>query len=343
MFGLKESEIKISSVKEGYILRDSFARKIDYMRVSITDRCNFRCRYCMPQGIKTVPMSDILTYEEILEVVRAAVECGISKIKITGGEPLVRRGAVNLIRELKNFPDIEHITMTTNGVFLAPHAKELKEAGLEAVNISLDSLNRKIFCKITGFDKLNDVLKGIDAALSAGLRVKINSVLQEELNSGEWRELLELARNKPVDVRFIELMPIGEAKKFIAVNNQKLLEDIRKYYPLEPDKKIHGNGPAVYFKVPGFSGSIGFISALHGKFCSSCNRIRLTARGELKPCLCFSKSYDLRKILRDPDKKNLHEKLKQVICSAIEAKPQSHSFENESLITELHRMAEIGG
>ena len=223
------------------------------MRISVTDRCNFRCRYCMPHGIETIPMKDILTYEEIIEVVRAAAVCGISKLKVTGGELLVRRGVVWLIRELKKIPGIEHITMTTNGTILASYAQELKDSGLETVNISLDSLNRKTFSDITGFDMLEDVLSGINSALSAGLKVKVNSVLQENINADEWQVLLSIARYKPVDVRFIELMPIGEAKRFNPVSNEKLITQIKIKYPaLTPDTSIHGNGPAVYFMIPGF-------------------------------------------------------------------------------------------
>ena len=325
-------------------MKDSFCRTIDYMRISVTDRCNFRCCYCMPHGIETLPMSEILTYEEILEVVHAAAVCGISKLKVTGGEPLVRRGIVWLISELKKIPGIEIVTMITNGTFLASCAKELKDAGLEAVNVSLDSLDRKIFREITGFDNLGEVLKGIHAAISAGLRVKINSVLQPGINAEEWEELLNLAKNKAVDFRFIEIMPIGEAKKFCPVNNNELIKKIRAKYPtLTPDEKFHGNGPAIYFKVPGFLGSVGFISAMNKKFCASCNRIRLTAKGELKPCLCYAKSFDLRKILRTTAKKERPEKLSRAIFDAIKSKPQAHSFENKNLVSEFHRMFEIGG
>ena len=314
------------------------------MRISVTDRCNFRCCYCMPHGIETIPMKDILTYEEIIEVVRAAATGGISKLKVTGGEPLVRRGVVWLIRELKKISGIEHITMTTNGTILASYAQELKDSGLEAVNVSLDSLNRKTFSEITGFDRLNDVLTGINSALSAGLKVKVNSVLQENINADEWQELLSIARYKPVDIRFIELMPIGEAKRFNPVSNEDLITQIKTKYPaLTPDTSIHGNGPAVYFRLPGFLGSVGFISAIHGKFCASCNRIRLTARGKIKPCLCFAESFDLRGILRDTDKDKRPEKLSRVIHDAIKAKPKAHRFNDKNLVSEYHIMAEIGG
>ncbi len=325
-------------------MQDSFGRKIDYMRISVTDRCNFRCRYCMPRGIQTSPMSDILTYEEIIEIVKIAAQCGISKLKITGGDPLVRQGITWLVQELRKIPGIRHITMTTNGALLTLYAKNLKDAGLEAINISLDSLDRKVFSEITGFDKLDNVLAGIDAALSAGLQVKINSVLQENCNVDEWQALLNIAKDRPIDVRFIEMMPIGEAKNFRSVNNEELLAKIRGKYPaITPDTSIHGNGPAVYFKIPGFLGCLGFISAMNKKFCGSCNRIRLTANGMLKPCLCFAKNFDLRKILRETNKIDRPEKLALTIRTAIEAKPQAHSFENEELVSEYRKMFEIGG
>ena len=325
-------------------MKDSFGRKIDYMRISVTDRCNFRCRYCMPYGIQTNPMSEILTYEEIIEIVKVAAQCGISKLKITGGEPLVRRDITWLVQELRKISGIRHVTMTTNGALLALYAQQLKDAGLEAINVSLDSLDKKVFREITGFDKLEDVLAGIDAALLAGLRVKINSVLQENFNVDEWEALLNIAKDRPIDIRFIEMMPIGEAKKFHSINNEELLAKIRGKYPdITPDTSIRGNGPAVYFKIPGFLGSVGFISAMNNKFCGSCNRIRLTAKGMLKPCLCFAKNFDLRKILREANKLDRHEKLALAIRAAIEAKPQAHSFENEELVSESRRMFEIGG
>ena len=314
------------------------------MRVSVTDRCNLRCRYCMPRGIVTVPMTDILTYEEILDTAWAAARCGIKKLKVTGGEPLVRKGVIGLIQKLKEIPGIEQVTLTTNGTLLAPCVNELKAAGLDGVNVSLDTLNARTFREITGFDLLNDVLCGIDAALSAGLRVKVNAVLQEGVNAEEWDALLQMAGDSPLDVRFIEMMPIGEARRVRAVNNHRLLGRVREKYPkLEADTRSHGNGPAVYVRIPGFQGSVGFISAMNEKFCGSCNRIRLTARGELKPCLCYADSVDLRRILRETAPEGRIEKLAAAIRSVIEMKPRAHCFEDERQITEPRRMAEIGG
>lgn len=325
-------------------MKDRFSRTIDYMRVSVTDRCNLRCRYCMPQGIRTVPMSEVLTYEEILEVVRAAAWCGISRLKITGGEPLVRLGVAGLVRELKRVPGVEQVTMTTNGALLAAAMPELKAAGLDAVNVSLDTLDAGQFQEITGFDLLDAVKSGIDAALSAGIPTKVNAVLQEGVNEDEWDRLLQMARTKPLDVRFIELMPMGEGRRFYPVNNERLLEAIREKYPgMERDQRVHGNGPAVYFRIPGFQGGVGFISALHGKFCGSCNRLRLTALGGLKSCLCFADSLDLRSILRSTHGEEKKAALREAIRTAIEGKPQGHRFEERDGVSEPHGMSEIGG
>ena len=188
---------------------DQYGRSIDYMRVSITDRCNLRCRYCMPEGVELLPMKDILTYEEIREICSEAARLGIRKLKITGGEPLVRLGCADLIRELKAIEGIEQVTMTTNGVLLGRYLPELIRAGLDAVNISLDTLDRDRYAAITGRDELVSVLESVDAALASPLRVKINAVLQKGVNDDEWFSLAELARGRALDVRFIEIMPIG--------------------------------------------------------------------------------------------------------------------------------------
>lgn len=323
-------------------MKDKFSRNINYLRLSITDRCNLRCRYCMPHGIELVDMNELLTYEEITEIVKAAVTCGITRLKITGGEPLIRRGAAGLIRALKDLPGVEQVTMTTNGTLLGGHVHELKQSGLDAVNISLDTLRPERFEAITGFDLLGIVRQSIDAAISAGLQTKINVVLLDGINSDEWDDLLCLAKNCPVYVRFIELMPISEGKNFQPVSNSRLLAAIsEKYHHLEADSRSHGNGPAKYFKLPGFLGGVGFISALCGNFCGTCNRLRLTSRGKLKPCLCYSDAVDLRQIVRKGG--NKHEDLISAIRQAVSMKPQGHCFGDAEKVSESQRMAEIGG
>ncbi len=284
-------------------MKDSYGRIIDYMRISITDRCNLRCRYCMPEGISQVPMEEILTYEEIEELCRAASELGISRLKITGGEPLVRSGCPRLIGMLKKIPGIEQVTMTTNGALLKQYLPQLLDHGLDAVNISLDTLNPQIYQQITGKNQLHEVLAGIGQALKAGLTVKLNAVLQPGINSKEWLSLARLTTQYPLDVRFIEMMPIGCGRSYRPVSNQELLLRLKASYPdLRTDESIRGNGPAVYYQIPRAMGSVGFISALHGKFCSGCNRLRLTAQGKLKPCLCFEEEVDVMEILRGKKK-----------------------------------------
>lgn len=330
-------------------MQDNYGRNIDYMRISLTDRCNLRCRYCMPEGIELVSMNQILTYEEIELICQAAVEEGIRKLKVTGGEPLVRRGCPALIGKLKEIPGIEQVTLTTNGVLLSEYLPQLIENGLDAVNISLDTLNAERYEKITGKDKLEDVLRGISDALDSGLQVKINSVLQRGVNDEEWLSLARMTMERPLDVRFIELMPIGYGKKSEAVYNDELLERFREIYPeITADKSVHGNGPAVYYKIPGAKGSIGFISAMHGKFCDHCNRIRLTSQGKVKPCLCFEENVDLWEILKNSEYQSLSqeekkEKLRPALRRAICMKPENHRFENLNEITEHKKMIEIGG
>ena len=280
-------------------MKDRMGREIDYMRFSITDRCNLRCKYCMPDGIDCMPRWDVLSLEEFEAIAIAAASLGIKKIKVTGGEPLARKSCPQLVKMLKNIPGIEKVTLTTNGVQLDRYLDQLLDAGLDAINVSLDTVDPVLYEKITGRDKLADVMRFIEKAESLPIPVKINAVsidfrqLQEngkatELSPQEnWQQMAELAKHYPVDVRFIEMMPIGYGKQFKTIDHNWLLENMKKVYPdLEEDTRVHGFGPAVYYKVPGFKGSIGLISAIHGKFCSTCNRIRLTSQGHVKSCLC---------------------------------------------------------
>jgi cyclic pyranopterin phosphate synthase len=298
----------------------------------------------MPEGIHLTSMSELLTFEEIVQVVRTAAELGIRHVKLTGGEPLLRRSLPTLVQMLKNIEGIEQVTLTTNGILLKEHLPALLKAGLDAVNISLDSTDRDTFRKITGFDQLDMVLAAIDAACASGIRTKINAV---SLNLGEeaiWN-LIDLAKDRPLDVRFIEMMPIGHGKDFPVYSHTKMLEQFRERYPdLTADKAMHGFGPAVYYHIPGYQGSIGLISAIHGKFCDKCNRIRLTSTGFLKGCLCYNTGADLREILRAneaEDEKRRH--LTETMEAAIYAKPRAHCFESAGDVTERATMNEIGG
>lgn len=325
-------------------MTDSYGRKIEYLRISVTDRCNLRCRYCMPNGVDLISMKDILSFEEIVEVAKAAASIGISRLKVTGGEPLVRIGCTDLIAQLKAVDGIEEVTLTTNGILLSKYLDDLLRAGTDAVNISLDTLDKEKYRAITGFDQLENVLQSIDDCLSRGVHLKINCVLQQGLNDDEWPDLIMLAKDNRLDVRFIEIMPIGQGALFNPISNDDILCRMMKRFPgIEEDDRKHGNGPAKYVSIPGFTGGVGFISALHGKFCSSCNRLRMTAVGELKPCLCFGDTIDLREILRSKDDSERHQLLKDTLTKAIMSKPESHCFEDRSLITENKRMISIGG
>ena len=233
-------------------MKDQYGRTIDYMRISITDRCNLRCRYCMPEGVELVPMKNILTYEEIEQVCQAAAKAGIRKFKITGGEPLARLGCPELIGKIKHIPGVEQVTMTTNGVLLSKYLPELLENGLDAVNISLDTLDRERYRVITGRDELEAVLESVDRAMESGIPVKINSVLQKGMNDDEFLALARMTIEKKIDVRFIEMMPIGIGKKFETIYNEDILKELKNQYPdIQEYGQTHGNGPAVYVKLPG--------------------------------------------------------------------------------------------
>lgn len=299
----------------------------------------------MPKGIELVPMKQILTLEQIEQICRAAAAAGIRKIKVTGGEPLVRLGCAGLAGSLKKIRGIEQVTMTTNGVLLEEYLPQLLEAGIDAVNISLDTLSEERYERITGRAELSRVLGSIDAVLKTHIKVKINAVLQKDINLDEWKQLAGLAKDRPLDVRFIEMMPIGFGKEFEPVANEELLAMLKEAFPgMKKDERVHGNGPAVYYRIPGFMGSIGLISAIHGKFCDSCNRIRLTSQGRIKPCLCYGDTVDLKAILdSDLSEEQKDQALLKGIKEAIAGKPLSHSFENRNRITEEHQMVSIGG
>lgn len=323
-------------------MRDSYNRKIDYMRISVTNKCNFRCTYCMPEAKK---VEETLSLDEIYQVAFAASECSISKFKITGGEPLVREGIVDFIKRLNDLDNVKDITMTSNGFYLLKYADALKSAGISSINVSLDSLDKEKFKKIAGVDALEDVTAGIEASIKAGISTKINTVIQRGVNDDELFDIIELAKNNRVNIRFIEMMPIGHGKESKGVSNFEILERMKEKYIITEDTRRHGNGPAKYMKLEGFTGSIGFISAIHGKFCDACNRIRFTSTGKLKPCLCYDSNIDLKDILKD-DSLSIDEKntiLREKINECIVSKPLAHSFEDISKISELKGMSEIGG
>ena len=267
-------------------MQDQFGRKIEYIRVSVTDRCNLRCIYCMPQeGVPAVPHSEILTFDEIERFCRIAAELGISRIKLTGGEPLVRRGLPFLLGKLKQIPGVEQVTLTTNGTLLKEQIRELTANGLDAVNISLDTLDAQRYHQVTRVGSLDKALEGLDAALRCpGLPVKINCVPLEDGTDDDLLRLAELARKYPVDVRFIELMPFGPGKESAGRSNTDIKEILeRQFGSSQPYEKLLGNGPAEYVLFPGFRGRVGFISAHSPKLFSTSNPLRLYAEGILNP------------------------------------------------------------
>lgn len=321
---------------------DRYGRVINYLRISVTDRCNLRCCYCMPEGVQDVGMKNILTFEEIWEIVRTGVSLGITHIRITGGEPLVRKGCVDLIRGIREIPGVETITMTTNGVLLGNYGKQLKEAGVDGVNISLDTLDPEEFYKITGKRELQEVLAGIRAAKTAGLPVKLNAVNRKELDP---IPLVRYAQEENLPLRFIEMMPVGYGKKYVGRSNEELRETLEavcgkaECMTNREELSRMGSGPAVYYQFSDMKVPVGFISAIHGKFCDTCNRVRLTAEGYLKLCLCYDEGENLRRVLREGEKENLRTIMEQTIFR----KPAAHCFEHPAEMTETHEMVKIGG
>lgn len=327
------------------VLEDRFGRRHDYLRISVTDRCNLRCVYCMgPEGIKLLDHRQILSYEEILRIVRAAAEMGVKKIRITGGEPLVRKGIEYLVKEIAETPGIEDTAMTTNGLLLAEKAPALKEAGLKRVNVSLDSLKPEIYRKVTRGGDLRKALAGIKAALHYQLTpVKINVVLMKGINDGEIDDFLRLTLEYPLHVRFIEYMPIDAHDtawegKYLSLHAVKERTSILGL-PLEPIE-VKGCGPAEMFKFPGALGSVGLIHPVSKHFCLSCNRLRLTADGYVKPCLYWQEEFYVRPVLKDK------EALQELFRKALDVKRKQHTMspQRERDLEENRRsMSKVGG
>lgn len=324
---------------------DNHGREIDYIRISLTDRCNLRCKYCMPEeGVCSLPHEELLTYEEILELCSVLAELGFRKVKLTGGEPLVRQGCPQLIAQMKAIPGIEKVTLTTNGVLLKEQMAELAAAGLDAVNISLDTVNPQTFQDITRRDQLSQVLAGIEAALDYApqIPVKLNCV-PLSTNPQELIDLAGLAQRYPLYVRFIEMMPIGYGKDFPFQKERKLIAMLEEAYGrFTPSPNHYGNGPCHYFDVPHFQGKLGFISAITHKFCDQCNKLRLTPEGYLKACLQYQIGGDLKSILRQGCSRD---QLKTAIIAVIQNKPLSHNFHeiHNTQEDEGRSMSQIGG
>jgi cyclic pyranopterin phosphate synthase len=328
-------------------INDAYNRPINYLRISVTDRCNFRCVYCMPpDGVEPCGHEDVLTYEEITLVVRAAASLGLSKLRLTGGEPLVRLGFANLVHMIASVPGIDDVAATTNGLLLAQKAAELKAAGLRRVNVSLDTLRPERFAQITRVDALPRVLEGIAAAQAAGLTpVKINTVVARGMNEDEVAEIARTTVERDWHVRFIELMPVGESSTWAeqgyvpTAEIRSMVETLGELLPAGGSAPSAGAGPARYYRLPGARGTIGFISAVSEHFCSQCNRLRLTADGRLRPCLLSDRETDLREVLRGGAGV---EEVADLIAQAVMLKPEAHRLS-------LHEgprgrtMSQIGG
>ena len=323
---------------------DRYQREIHYLRLSVTDLCNLRCRYCMPDGVEKLEREAVLTYEEFLRLVALFAQCGIDTVRVTGGEPLVRKNVAQLVAGLKETPGIRRVTLTTNAVLLAEQLPALLDAGLDSVNISLDTLRPEVFRQITARDDFAAVQAGLQAALESGLPVKLNCVPQAGVNEGELEQLAALAKDNALQVRFIEMMPIGYGAAMPCISGPELRARFARRWPelapLSPAQEhALGDGPAVYYTVQGWQGSIGFIAAVHGKFCASCNRVRLTSQGFLRPCLASETGCDLRALLRSgADDAQLLAAIRETIW----AKPREHHF-NDSSMPATRGMYRIGG
>ncbi len=325
-------------------LRDRYHRVINYLRISVTDRCNLRCAYCMPEeGVPSLDHAEILSYEELLRVARVAVRLGIWKIRVTGGEPLVRKGIVGFVGQLAAIPGVRDLCLTTNGMLLADTAAELRRVGLRRVNVSLDTLNPERFRRITRRPGLDRVIAGIRAARDQGLRpVKVNVVAMRGLNDDELPDFVAFARTEGVEVRFIEFMPgSGEWDESRVIPAAEVLERLSGRFRLEPVRELRSSGPSRTYQLPDGT-RIGVISPLSDHFCGTCNRLRLTAAGRLRTCLFSNREIDLRRVLRSGVDDGA---LEHVLREAVARKPPGHGMEHTAPAAEADRpaMNRVGG
>ncbi len=327
------------------VLTDTFARTINYLRVSITDQCNLRCMYCTPVDIQKMANIELLTYEEILRVVGLAVGLGIKKVRLTGGEPLVRRGVLDFIRQLAALPDLEEIRLTTNGVLLPDMIDDLYDAGIRKLNISLDSLQSEKFRQITSLDKFSKIWQGIERAKEMKFEaIKINVVAMRGINDDEIIDFAKLTLNNPYQIRFIEFMPIGpavEAQKNKFISSAEIIQRISSLGTLTPVERHKLHGPARILRLPKAIGSLGFISPLTNHFCDTCNRLRLTSEGKLRACLLTDQESDLKYVLRTGGSDS---EISQLIIDTVKNKPKGHLLSKAQEKGSCHgRMSRIGG
>ncbi|PYI46789.1 MAG: GTP 3',8-cyclase MoaA [Verrucomicrobia bacterium] len=333
-------------------MQDRYGHRISYLRVSITDRCNERCTYCMPQELQEwLPREEILTFEETLRIIRIAAELGVSKVRVTGGEPLTRRDIVHFIAQIPKISGIKSLGLSTNGTLLTRQitsektmATALREAGVQSVNVSLDTLDRDVYSKITGRDFHPQVLEGIDAAIAVGFdQIKLNTVLMRARNEDQLIPLIEFAASRNLILRFIEMMPVSTTEVLSENNFMSILEAKRLiesvYGGLIPEAEFRTNGPATYYQVPGRKQRIGFIGAMTNlHFCENCNKLRLTCDGKLRPCLGSYLEFDIMRPLRAGAS---DEELKQFFLDVVDRKPEQHDFRDN--YQPNRKMIAIGG
>lgn len=327
------------------LLADQFNRPITYLRISVTDKCNLRCIYCMPEhGLPWLPKSEILTYEEIAELVKAAASVGVRSVRLSGGEPLIRKNLNRLIEEIAAAPGIEDIALSTNGLLLEEQIQSLVDAGLRRVNVSLDTLNAERFTEIARRPGLDRVLAGIEAAIAAGLSpVKINCVVMRGKNDDEIAAFAEWTKHRAVYVRFIEVMPVHEnlgLQRDAYVSSDEILERVRAIGDLQPVGGPGGNGPAKYYGFAGAPGAVGVISPLSHDYCERCNRVRLTADGRLRLCLFGDYEIDLRAPLRAGASTG---ELAEALRAAMFIKPERHHLKLGEAASRMRAFSEIGG
>jgi cyclic pyranopterin phosphate synthase len=326
-------------------LIDKFGRRVDYIRLSVTDRCDFRCVYCMTEDMKFLPRKEILSLEELYQVARAFTELGVRKIRLTGGEPMVRTDVMSLIEKLGALPGLDELLLTTNGAQLDKFAQPLKAAGVNRINISIDSLDAERFKRISRVGKLDRVLAGIDAAILAGFdRIRLNSVIMRGYNEDEVLALTDFAVARGIDIAFIEEMPLGEAsdhnREETTCSNAWVRQIIESKYELIQSAEKTA-GPSRYARIAGQTSRVGFISPVTHNFCEDCNRVRVTVEGRLLLCLGNEHSVDLRSILRDPTQG--YEELQQAIIASMAIKPERHFFYDKDHVQPVRLMNMTGG
>jgi GTP 3',8-cyclase len=349
--------------KPATVLIDRFGRQVDYVRLSVTDRCDFRCVYCMTEEMQFLPRKDVLTLEEIYQVGRAFTELGVRRLRLTGGEPLVRNNVMALVRALGRLPGLDELLITTNGAQLDRLAAPLREAGVNRINISIDSLDEERFRRITRTGRLEKVLAGIEAARSCNFdRIRLNTVIMKGYNDDEVIPLTDFAVERDIDIAFIEEMPLGQAsdhqREDTVCSNNWVREQIQTRYTLIGSEETTA-GPSRYYSIPGQRSRIGFISPMSHNFCADCNRVRMTVEGRLLLCLGNEHSSDLRAVLRAGDEQNsphdeiksleraaeipVPENLKQAIVAAMDLKPERHHFYEQDYAQPVRLMNMTGG